>query len=105
MGSDIITYIIYGEYVLSFIVGAFMLLASFISILEDPEVHRQRVMENTQKLNLLELQKKLKKNEKRKNKDIKKASSKRKKMANDAPSPDPIRDSEESSFSLEDLID
>ena len=40
-----------------------------------------------------------------KNKDIKKASSKRKKMANDAPSPDPIRDSEESSFSLEDLID
>ena len=105
IGSDIITYIIYGEYVLSFIVGAFMLLASFISILEDPEVHRQRVMENTQKLNLLELQKKLKKNEKRKNKDIKKASSKRKKMADDAPSPDPVRDSEESSFSLEDLID
>ena len=60
IGSDIITYIIYGEYVLSFIVGAFMLLASFISILEDPEVHRQRVMENTQKLNLLELQKKVK---------------------------------------------
>ena len=37
--------------------------------------------------------------------DLNKASSKRKKMADDAPSPDPVRDSEESSFSLEDLID
>ena len=99
MGYDIITYIIYGEYVLSFIIGAFMLLASFISILEDPEVHKQRVLENTQKLNLHELQKKLKKNEKRKNRDRKKDSH------TEVPDKDTKKDPDDKSYNLEDLID
>lgn len=66
MGTYLLTYFIYGEFALSFMVGSFILLASFISILENPEVHKKKILENTQKLNLHELEKKLRKNEKKK---------------------------------------
>lgn len=104
MDNDILTYIIYGEYVLSFIVGAFMLLANFISILEDPEVHKKKLLENTQRLNMHELEKKLKKNEKRQKKASKKSTNSslvNKKVDNT----DSKKDDKKSTYNLEDLID